>query len=87
MEIYDEDSQSSAVRRTSNQRRHNSGMSKHFPPLSFLSSHSHSHHVLHVEVLQGGDIRVMTFVVLQDDLLDDAVQEEPVMHCVPTTLV
>lgn len=71
------------VGRTSNRLRH----VKTFIPLSFLSYHSHSHHVLHVEVLQGGDIRVMTFVILQDDLLDDAVQEEPVMHCVPTTLV
>lgn len=48
--------------------------------------HSHSHHVLHVEVLQRSHVRVVTFVILQDDLLDDAVQEEPVLHGVPIAL-
>lgn len=48
---------------------------------------SHPDDVLHVEVLQWCDVRVVTLVVLQDHLLDDAVQEEPVLHCVATPLV
>lgn len=49
--------------------------------------HSHSNHVLDVEVLQGGHVWVVTLVILQDDLLDDAVQEKPVLYGVPTALI
>lgn len=49
--------------------------------------HSHSHHILHVEVLQWSCVGVVTFIRLQDDLLDDSVEEEPILHRVPTALI
>lgn len=49
--------------------------------------HSHPDNVLYVKILQWCDVGVVTFVILQDHLLDDAVQQQPVLHCVPTSLV
>lgn len=48
---------------------------------------SHPDDVLHVKVLQWRDIGVVTFVVLQDHLLDDAIQQQPVLHRVAASLV
>lgn len=48
---------------------------------------SHPDDVLHVEVLQWRDVGVVTLVVLQDHLLDDAVQQQPVLHRVATPLI
>lgn len=49
--------------------------------------HSHSNHVLDIKVLQWGHVWVVTLVVLQDDLLDDAVQEKPILHGIPTAFI
>lgn len=38
------------------------------------SAHSHPDYILHVKILQWCDVGVVTFIVLQDHLLDDAVQ-------------
>lgn len=35
--------------------------------------HSHANDVLYIEVVQRGDIRVLSLVVLHDDLLEDPV--------------
>lgn len=48
---------------------------------------SHPDDVLHVEVLQWRDVGVVTLVVLQDHLLDDAVQQQPVLHRVAAPLI
>ena len=49
--------------------------------------HSHPDHVLHVKVLQGRAVGVVTLVVLQHHLLDDPVEQQPVLHRVPAPLV
>lgn len=48
---------------------------------------SHPDDVLHVKILQWCDVGVVTFVILQDHLLDDAIQQQPVLHRVTTSLV
>lgn len=48
---------------------------------------SHPDDVFHVEVLQWRDVGVVTLVVLQDHLLDDAVQQQPVLHRVAAPLI
>lgn len=42
--------------------------------------YSHADDVLHTEVVQWRHIRVVPFLVLQDDLLEDAVKELPVLR-------
>lgn len=49
--------------------------------------HSHPHHVLNIEVLKWRDVGVVAFVVLQDHLLDDAVQQQPILHRVSTPFI
>lgn len=48
---------------------------------------SHPDDVLNVEVLQWRDVGVVTLVVLQDHLLDDAVQQQPVLYRVAAPLI
>lgn len=48
---------------------------------------SHPDNVLHVKILQWCDVGVVTFVILQDHLLDNTIQQQPVLHRVPTPLI
>lgn len=48
---------------------------------------SHVDDVLDVEVLQGGQVRVHAPLVLEDDLLEDAVQELPLLQVAAVPLV
>lgn len=48
---------------------------------------SHADHILDVEILEGGHVGVVTFVVLQNHLLNDAVQQKPVLYRVSTPLI
>lgn len=48
---------------------------------------SHPDNVLHVKILQWRDVGVVAFVVLQDHLLDNAIQQQPVLHRVTTPLI
>lgn len=41
---------------------------------------SHVDDVLDVEVLQGSQVRIHTPLILEDDLLEDAVQELPLLE-------
>lgn len=47
----------------------------------------HANHIFDVEILQWRGIRVVTFVTLQHHLLHDAIQEQPVLHCVSAPLI
>lgn len=58
-----------------------------FPLFDLILINQHPDNVLHVKILQWCDVGVMTFVILQDHLLDNAVQQQPVLHCVTTSLV
>lgn len=51
------------------------------------SQDSHPDNVLHVKVLQWRDVRVLTFVILQDHLLDNPIQQQPVLHSVTAPLI
>lgn len=48
---------------------------------------SHPDNVLHVKILQWRDVGIVTFVVLQDHLLDNPIQQEPVLHRVTAPLI
>lgn len=48
---------------------------------------SHPDNILHVKILQWCDVGVVTFVVLQDHLLDDTIQQQPVLHRVTAPLI
>lgn len=49
--------------------------------------YSHVDDVLHVEVLQRGQVGVHTPLVLEDDLLDDSIQELPLLEVATIPLV
>lgn len=49
--------------------------------------HLHSHNVLNVEVFQGSGVGVLPFVTLDDDLLHDPVEQQPVLDSVATSFI
>lgn len=66
-------------------------MAESFAPSTHLwvrkPADSHPDNVLHVKILQWRDVGVVTFVVLQDHLLDNPIQQQPVLHRVTTSLI
>lgn len=49
--------------------------------------HSHSYNIFNVEVFQGSGIGVLPFVTLDDDLLHDPVEQQPVLDSVATSFI
>lgn len=58
-----------------------------FPLFDLVFINQHPDNVLHVKILQWRDVGVVAFVVLQDHLLDDTIQQQPVLHRVTTSLM
>lgn len=49
--------------------------------------HLHSYNIFNVEVFQGSGIRVLPFVTLDDNLLHDPVQQQPVLDGVAASFI
>lgn len=49
--------------------------------------HLHSYNIFNVEVFQGSGVGVLPFVTLDDDLLHDPVEQQPVLDSVATSFI
>jgi len=52
-----------------------------------VDEHLHSDNVFDIEVFQGSGVGVLPFVTLNDDLLYDPVQQQPVLDSVAASFI
>ena len=57
------------------------------PALGKAGEHLHSDDVFNIEVFQGSGVGVLPFVTLDDDLLHDPVEQQPVLDSVAASFI